>query len=402
MKTVQNIDTASNTRPHIADNAARVPKVALFTDSDVFAGTERHVLDLAEGLRDLGAFVQVACPSPAPLAEISRGREIPVLAIPKGGLMDWVAIRKLRALFRSGELDLVHAHNGRTALSSVLAKSWAGTGCCIFTQHFVEPGRLKCGRIQRGVKALVHRFVNRRIDRFIAISAAVRDAMVARADAALERITLVPNGIPKPDIASFPSPAAMRSQLGIEESAPLVVCVARLEVEKDIPSLIEAIGYLVTFHPGIRCAIVGDGSLREELERQIEASKLKRNIILTGFRADAMAVVNAGDVFVLPSLAEPFGLAVVEAMALGKPVVATGSGGPLEIVVQQETGILVPVSNPRALADAMRRVLQSPIEAALMGRAGRCRMEEHYSQSRMSREIAAVYESAMMAAEPKN
>ena len=184
MKTVQNIDTASNTRPHIADNAARVPKVALFTDSDVFAGTERHVLDLAEGLRDLGAFVQVACPSPAPLAEISRGREIPVLAIPKGGLMDWVAIRKLRALFRSGELDLVHAHNGRTALSSVLAKSWAGTGCCIFTQHFVEPGRLKCGRIQRGVKALVHRFVNRRIDRFIAISAAVRDAMVARVDSA--------------------------------------------------------------------------------------------------------------------------------------------------------------------------------------------------------------------------
>ena len=402
MEIVKGVDTGRETRTRAGDGVGSTPKVALFTDSDVFAGTERHILDLAEGLRELGVLVQIACPVPSPLAEMARGRKLTVMAIEKGGPIDLGAIRKLGALFRSGELDLVHAHNGRTALSSVLAAAWAGNGCSVFTQHFVEPGRMRCGRIQRFLKAVVHRFVNRRIDRFIAISAAVREAMLARADAPLERIATVPNGIPQPDIASFQNPAAMRAQFGIAENAPLVACVARLELEKDIPSLIGAMECLAVTNPELRCVIAGDGSQREVLERQVENSRLARNVIMAGFRPDAMAVINACDVFVLPSPAEPFGLVVLEAMALGKPVVAINNGGPVEIVVQDETGILVPASNPNALASAIRKLIESPNEAASMGRAGQRRMQERFSQSRMAREIMSAYESALLVAARKS
>ena len=395
MKMVQGFNTEDGTRPKTADKADHVLKVALFTDSDVFAGTERHILDLAEGLREFGLMVQIACPVPSPLAKMAREKEVPILAIQKGGVMDLGAIRKLSMLFRSAGLDLVHAHNGRTALSTVLAAIWARTGCCIFTQHFVEPGRLRCGAIQRLVKGFVHGFVNRRIDRFIAISAAVRDAMLLRTDAAPVRITTIPNGIAKPDTALFANPASIRKELGIEEGVPLIVSVARLEMEKDIPTLIEAIEHLAVACHGVRCVIVGEGSQRKELERRILASKLERNVTLAGFRSDAIAVINACDIFVLPSPAEPFGLVILEAMALGKPVIAIGNGGPLEIVVHEETGLLVAPANSNAMANAIRRLIDSPSEAALMGRAGRCRMEERFSNLRMAREIASVYKTAL-------
>src|SRR3712207_3484298 len=111
-------------------------RVALFTDADVFAGTERHMLDLASGLRSQGVDVSIACPKPAPLFDKATANGIPVVAIQKRGLVDWAAIRILRRLLRSGQIDIVHAHNGRTALASAIAISLARRGRCIATQHF--------------------------------------------------------------------------------------------------------------------------------------------------------------------------------------------------------------------------------------------------------------------------
>ena len=401
MDAVKSSDTEGRAEEKFANMVVPELKVALFTDADVFAGTERHILDLAVGLREFGVLIHIACPVPSPLAEIAHEKGFPVLTISKGGAIDLGAVCKLRSLFRSGEVDLVHAHNGRTALSSILAACWAGAGCVVFTQHFVEPGHLKCARIQRFLKSLVHRFVNRKINRFIAVSAAVREAMLLRADAPLERIATIPNGIPQPDIASFPSPASLRAQLGIDEKAPLVACVARLEMEKDIPCLFDAMESLTATNPGLRCVIVGEGSLKKKLERRLETSKLGQSVIMTGFRSDAMAVIHACDVFVLPSPIEPFGLVVLEAMALGKAVVAINNGGPAEVVVHERTGLLVPKSDPTALARAIRRLIESPIERNLMGLAGKCRLQEHFSETQMARETASVYKSALQAAEMK-
>jgi len=97
------------------------PRIVLFTDADVFAGTERHMLDLARGVRAEGVSVALACPFPAALEEAARKEKLPVLTIQKRGLVDLAAVRTLVRLLRAGDVDIVHAHNGRTALAAALA-----------------------------------------------------------------------------------------------------------------------------------------------------------------------------------------------------------------------------------------------------------------------------------------
>lgn len=374
----------------------------LFTDSDAFAGTERHILDLAHGLRESGVCVRIACPDSSPLANRARNADLTVFPVPKCGKIDYHAARKIAALFQSGEIDLVHAHNGRTAIAAVLGVWLAGIGCTVFTQHFVQPGRLRAGPIQRAAKAVVHRFVNKRIDHFIAISSAVRDAMLSRADAPSDRISTILNGISMPNIQQLQSPESLRSSFGIDSGNSLVVCVARLEVEKDIESLVEAMKVLIKETPELRCIIVGEGSQRINLECQIRDAKLEKQVLMTGFREDSIACINAGDIFVLPSPAEPFGLVLLEAMAMGKPVVAIRKGGPTEIVVDGATGLLVPEAEPAALIDAIRVLCNAPRESARLGGAGRIRFEEKFSARRMAEETISVYEIALQRSRKNN
>jgi glycosyltransferase involved in cell wall biosynthesis len=112
---------------------------------------------------------------------------------------------------------------------------------------------------------------------------------------------------------------------------------------------------------------------------------------LLGFRTDALSLMWAADIFVLPSLAEPFGLVLLEAMSLGKPVVATSAGGPLEIVLAGETGLLVPPAQPHELALAINQLLADPEKAIEMGRKGLERYKERFTTERMARETVAVY-----------
>ena len=127
------------------------------------------------------------------------------------------------------------------------------------------------------------------------------------------------------------------------------------------------------------------------LQGQIDAANLQNRVRLLGFRDDVHAVVAAADLFVLPSLAEPFGLVLLEAMALSRPVVATAAGGPLEIVAEPRTGRLVPPADAAALATAMREILADPDAAAATGRAGRLRFERHFTRRNMAEKTLGVY-----------
>ena len=376
------------------------PRVVLFTDADVFAGTERHMLDLARGVRGEGVSVALACPFPAALEEAARKEKLPVLTIQTRGLVDLAAVRTLVRLLRAGEVDIVHAHNGRTALAAALAVRLAGRGRCVMTQHFLEPNHAT----QRGPKAalskLAHGWVTRQMSGIIAISEAARSAMLARREAPPGKITVIPNGIAAPDAGLLAEAAATRRSLGIALDAPLVVCAARLEREKDVASLVEAMSEVRAVVPAARCLIAGDGSRRRTLEEQVQRLGLEDVVRLLGFRPDAPALIAAADLFVLPSLAEPFGLALLEAMALGKPVVATRAGGPLEIVEDGETGLLVPASSPDILAGAIQRLLADPAAARWLGENGLARFRDRFTADRMARATLVIYRQAAGLNEP--
>jgi len=371
------------------------PRVALYTDSDAFAGTERHMWDLARGLRAGGVAVSLACPSPSVLEKSARQDNLPVLAIPKRGLVDWRAARALRSMLRGGQIDIVHAHNGRTALAAALAVRMAGRGRCVMTQHFLEPNHA----VLRGPKAALsgraHHWVTRQMGAVVAISQAVRAAMLARGEVPDSKITVIPNGIAAPDAALSSGAATVRRALGVAPDEPLVVCTARLEPEKDVGTLVSAMPQVRAACPAVRCLLVGDGSQRPVLEKQIQSLGLAGVVQSIGFRADAQAVIAAADVFVLPSLAEPFGLVLLEAMALGRPVVAVGVGGPLEIVVDGETGLLVPPAAPAALADALGALLADPTARRQLGENGRRRFHARFTAERMAEATAGVYLSVL-------
>lgn len=381
-------------RPSATEGGSQPPRVLLLTDSDVFAGTERHLLELAEGLRELRVPVRIGCPHPSVLGTRAAASDLPTVTIQKGGLWDRPAIRTITDLLVAGEIDIVHAHNGRTGLSSAVSTSRSGVGVSIATQHFIEPGRLRQGFIQRTLRAYAHRWTNARISHFIAISGAVRDAMLERRDAEPARITIVPNGISAPAPASSEI-AKIRTEFGIPADAPLIVCVARLEREKDIPTLISAMQAVIATTPNARCLLVGDGSDRAALQAQIDAAHLSAAVTLTGFRRDSLAFIAAADVFVLPSLAEPFGLAILEAMALARPVVAVNAGGPREIVLDRETGRLVPPADPLALSAAITAFMADSTMRSQMGEKGRDRYSEYYTTLQMARATLAVYEHAL-------
>ena len=350
------------------------------------------MLDLARGLRAEGADVSVACPTPAPLAEKAGAEGFRIVPIQKHGLVDRAAVRTLRGLLRSGVVEIVHAHNGRTALSAAIAVMLAGRGALVATQHFLEPNHATQRRVKGLLSATAHRWVGRQTGQFIAISQAVRCEMERRGEAPGHKITVVPNGLVPPDASRLTRPATLRAALGIPPDASLIVCVARLEREKDVASLISAMAHVHAALPDAICMIAGDGSQRAVLETQIQGTRMEARVKLLGFREDALSLINACDLFVLPSLAEPFGLVLLEAMVLGKPVVTTAVGGPLEIVLPEETGLLVPPSQPEMLAQAIVRILSQPGAMETMGRRGRLRFCEEFTATRMARDTMAVYQ----------
>ena len=162
-------------------NVGAPMRVALFIDSDVFAGTERHMVELAGALKvQASLVVSIACPSASPLNRLARDLGLETIPVEKRGLVDVPAILLLRKLLATGRLDLIHAHNGRTALSAAVARRFAGRGSVVATQHFIDPAHAGRVGLSAGFSRMAHRWVQRQTDQYIAVSQAAQKAMIER------------------------------------------------------------------------------------------------------------------------------------------------------------------------------------------------------------------------------
>jgi len=361
-------------------------RVVLMTDADVFAGTERHILDLAGALRRRNVDASVACPGESPLAERAVAIGVPVHDIPKRGRIDFAAARTLRQLAESG-VEIVHAHNGRCALAAAIGLR--GTGAkLIITQHFLAPARTRRRGPAAFLSKFIHRFILRRTSRVIAISNAVAQAALDRGDIKDSQISVIHNGLEPVDTATLRDRAHLRREMDIPGESPFIFCAARLETEKNVSTLIRAMPAVLAANPAAQCLIAGRGRLQDELNSEIAGLNLQHHVRLLGFRADVNDLINAADCFVLPSPAEPFGLVLLEAMSLGKPVIATRAGGPMEIVEDNHTGLLVPPTDPAALAAAICRLLAHPAD---MGAQGRARFDQLFTADLMAVRVESLY-----------
>jgi glycosyltransferase involved in cell wall biosynthesis len=207
------------------------------------------------------------------------------------------------------------------------------------------------------------------------------------------QVGVIYNGI---DPGPAPSPsrtAEVRARLGIAPGVLAVGAVGRLDPVKDVPTLLAGFRSFVASGAPAHLVLVGDGPERSRVEQLVRESGLDARVTLTGYRADARELLSGFDVYVNSSVFEGVSLTILEAMAAGLPVVATRVGGTREVVVDEDTGLLIPSRDPRAVAEALRHLASDASRRRDFGLAGRQRVEQRFAASRMVAEYAAAYQA---------
>ena len=305
-----------------------------------------------------------------------------------------LAILRLATLIREGQYDVVHTHLLKADAYGAVAARLARAPLVIASKHNDEYV------LRRPAVALIHGWLTRLTDRVIVLSDHVGRYMQRVGRVPAERIRRVYYGIePLPAVGVAEHRAAVRAEFGIPPEAPLLLSVGRLDPQKGHLDLLAALRRVVTALPPVQLVIAGDAqqataSYSRALRQAAATPDLAGRVHWAGHRDDVPRLLAAADVFVLASHWEGFGLALVEAMAAHRPVVATAASAIPEVVVHERTGLLVPPHDPAALAQAILRLCADPALRARMGAAGAAHVAEHFTADRMVRDTLALYAAA--------
>jgi len=349
-------------------------KVMLVTVGLGIGGTETQILEIASRL-DRNRFDVLVCglKKDRVVAEELRARGIRVSTLDGLGKGDLRVLYRLVRLIRAERPDIIHAFLGVANLASSLAGRLVGVPVIVWSYRDVEVWKTRA-------HWLVDRAGARWAGAITCCSEAVRQFVLARLNGPASKVVTIHNGV---DLEAFRAPrVASRSELSLPDGGCVIGTVTRLdEPKKGLTVLLRALAVLAKRDglPPWQCLLVGDGPARERLEALAAELGLSGRVVFAGMRRDVVRVLPVMDLFVCPSLYEGFGIAIVEAMAAGRPVIASAVGGIPEIIVHQETGLLVPPGDATALADAMAALLTSSGQARQMGARGRERAEKIFS-----------------------
>ena len=344
-------------------------------------GGQNQVLVTIMGLRTLGhRTLLVAHPNGELRQRAKEGLDLIALA-PKTE-MDLSAAWRLSRLIKQVRPDVIHAHDPHGVAMAALALSMS-------TQP-AKPPLIASRRVDFRMKGnTLSRWKYRQVDCFICASDAIRQLLLSDGVEPSRAIT-VHEGIDLERVEAAP-PAKLHEEFWLPHHAPVVGNVAALVPHKGQRHLIEAAILVLRQVPDARFVIAGEGELRESLERLIKENRLEKHVILAGFRPDVLSLHKAFDIFVMSSVTEGLGTSLLDAMASGKPIVATTAGGIPEVVVDGETGFLVAPRDHRAMADALVRLLKDAELRKRMGHAGLLRARRKFSADRMVHETLKVY-----------
>ena len=355
-------------------------------------GGQAQVLMTVLGLRERGhRAMLVAHPEGVLRQRASEGHDL--IALAPTSELDFGSSWKLSRLIRQVRPDVVHAHDSHAVAMSATALSMITSG--------PVPALLMSRRVDFHIrKNALSRWKYNRVDLFVCASSAIKRILVS--DGIVESKTVVVHdGVDVSKLDAVP-PRNIHETFWLPHHAPVVANIAALVPHKGQRHLVDAAAIVVRQAPDARFVIFGEGELRESLERQIKAGNLEKHVLLAGFRADVLALCKTIDLFVMSSITEGLGSAVLEAMACRKAVVGTRAGGIPEGVVHGTTGLLVPPRDDRALADAIVSLLKDPGLRERFGEAGRRRVEEQFSEEKLVEGVLGAYERAVPTLGPRN
>ncbi len=353
-------------------------------------GAETVVLNLASRLDSSRFRSVVLLPKRDWLSERLRERGIPTFIVDSKAWFDFRLPWGMTRLVRQEKVDLIHSHLPGQNFYSCLVGFFSGCKTIATYHGAIElPG----SRELRGAVQLA--WVRRSAGAVVVVCDYVGE-MLRKARFPAEKIVRIYNGI---DVDRFqvPSNGRLREELGLRDGAKLVGMVANFRGSKGYEFFIRAARKVKDRMPDTRFVAVGDLdpaiarpllSLRERLD-------LDDNVVFLGFRSDVPEILSELDVFVLSSVSEGFPLVALEAMAAGKPVVVTRSGGPQELVEDGRTGFLVPPSDSDALARKICEVLANPAGAAVLAQAARAKVERTFTMEQMIQNYEGLYERCL-------
>lgn len=359
-------------------------------ESSDTGGAESMLVSLVDGLDKTRYRSLVCLLSEGWLNGQLEKRRIETVVIPQPYSFDFPWLFRAYRLLRERSIDVMHSHEFATNVYASLLSRVTGIPV-ITTVH----GKNYYG--ERGRRRLAYRFVARQ-SRMVAVSQDLKRFLMQRVAIPSDRIRVVHNGI---DLGRYAVQAenhrSVRNDLGIGPDQRVIGTVGNLFAVKGQVYLLRACQAVARTFPDFVLLVAGEGDQLGALEKEASDLGIANNVKFLGFREDVPVLLQAMDIFVLPSLSEGLPLSVLEALSLQKPVVATNVGGIPEIVEDGVTGFLVPPKNPDALAKAILQMLQHPRIAADMGQAGRKRVEEDFGLAKMLREYQSLYEEALRA-----
>lgn len=348
-------------------------------------GGQNQVLTTVLGLRALGHHAElVAHPTGALRQRASEGLDLIPLA-PRSEL-DLAAAWRLARVLRRLQPDLVHAHDPHAVAMAAMALS--------MSTQARRPRLVAARRVDfRLGRNALSRWKYRQVDRFICASEAIRRLLLSDG-VPPDRALTVHEGIDPGRIDAAPA-ANLHADYWLPHHAPVVGNVAALVPHKGQKHLIDAAALVLREQPDTHFIIAGEGELRAALERQIRHHHLEKHVLLAGFRPDVLSMHKAFDLFVMSSVTEGLGTSLLDAMACGKPIVATTAGGIPEVVADGETGLLVPPRDPAAMARAIVRLLADEELRASMGAAGLARFRQRFTAEVMVKNTLRAYEDVL-------
>lgn len=365
-------------------------KLILLTVGLGVGGTETHVLELASRI-DRTRFDVTVCSLKAggDLVEELRTRGVRVVSLEGTGKLDARALFRLWRLLRKERPDIIQAFLFWANIAARLLGRIFGKFPVISSYHDEVVSE---GWLVRTIDRLTLKWSHT----IVCCSEAVRRSVSSRIGGDTARYAIIPFGVDPRQFST--ADVATRRELGLKEGGPVIGTICRLvEPKKGLSVLLAAIANLkqVRGTPGCQLLIVGDGPARAMLQELSERLGIAPWVVFSGTRRDIPRVLPVMHAFVLPSLYEGFGISILEAMAAGRPVIATSVGGIPEFVTHDVTGLLVEPDNVTALAGAIKKVLESSEQARRMGLKGQEHVKRKYGIAMVVRQHEQVYEACL-------
>ena len=362
-------------------------RLAYVIKSMEIGGSQTHLMQVLRLLdRDRFAPVLYCLTGEGVLLDAVRALGVPVYVPRAGasfkGLGLVTRVAALARALRRGHIEIVHNYLLRANLVGSIGARLARVPVVLCSKRGCH--------WRRGFELVGAKIGNALADRVMVNAAAVRDFVHGNEGCPREKMAVIPSGVDTDRFQPLP-PTPFKARLGLPEEQLIVGVVTRMRVRKGVEEFIRAIGEVRQTRPQVHGVIVGEVSLDETLQNLVRSLGLDRHLSLLGRRSDMPEVLSAFDVFVLSSHDEGMSNAILEAMAMEKPVIATDVGGTCEVVRHGHSGLLVPPKDPHALAVAVSEVLAQPARAHEMGRLGRRIVVDGFSAHAMVRQMEQLY-----------